>query len=145
MGKPDDAAATFKTGFNCAQSVFAAFGPELGLTREQCLKVACTFGGGMARSAKTCGAVTGAMMAIGLKFGQTRLDDQEAKKKAYKLAKDLMQQFIARNKSLECRDLLGCDISTDAGLKRAMDMEFHTKVCPKLVKDAAEIAEKLMS
>jgi hypothetical protein len=83
-------------------------------------------------------------MAIGLKFGQTRLDDPDAKKKTYKLAKDLMEQFVARNKSLECRDLLGCDISTDAGLKRAMEMSFHTSICPKFVKDATEIAEQLM-
>ena len=145
MGKPDDAVATFKAGFNCAQAVLAALGPDLGLTREQCLKAACAFGGGMARTARTCGAVTGAMMAIGLKHGQTRLDDPEARKNAYKLTRELMQQFVARNKSLECRDLLGCDIGTEAGLKQAMDMNFHKTVCPKFVKDASEIAEKLLA
>ena len=67
MSKVDDAVATFKTGFNCAQSVLAAFGPELGLSCEQCLRMACAFGGGIARQGRICGAVSGALMVIGLK------------------------------------------------------------------------------
>ena len=144
MSKADDAVAMFKTGFNCSQSVLAPFGPELGLERELCLRVACAFGGGMGRQGRTCGAVSGALMVIGLKHGQISLDDPEAKLRTYALAKKLMDAFVARNKSPDCRDLLGCDLSTEEGLKKAMAMNFHTEICPKFVKDSAEILEQIL-
>ena len=144
MAKSDDALALFKSGFNCSQAVLTAFGPSLGLDRDHCLRVAASFGGGMGRMGKTCGAVTGALMAIGLKHGAVRSDDTEAKKRTYALVNKFAEEFKARNKSLECKELLGCDLSTEAGLKQAMEKNYHNTVCPKFIKDATEILEELL-
>jgi len=144
MTKPDAAAECFKSGFNCSQAIVSTFGPALGLPRDRALKAAAAFGGGMGRMGKTCGAVTGAFMVIGLKHGMTRADDVEARKKTYKLVGEFVQEFNARNKTIECKELLGCDLSTDEGLKMAMKKDFHHPVCPKFIKDAAEILEKLL-
>jgi C_GCAxxG_C_C family probable redox protein len=107
MSRPDRAAEIFSQGFNCSQAVLAACGTDLGLSREQCLGVACAFGGGMARTGATCGAVTGAMMAIGLRHGKVKVDDAEGKERTYKAVHDFMDRFRSRHKSVECRDLLG--------------------------------------
>jgi len=144
MSRTDDAVSTFRTGYNCSSSILSAFGGDFGLSREQCLRIGCAFGGGIARQGGICGAVSGALMVLGLKHGQVNLQDADAKKKTYALAKKLMDAFAARNGSVNCRDLLGCDISTDEGLKKAMAMNFHTEICPRFVKDAAEILEGLL-
>jgi len=144
MSRIEQAVSTFKEGFNCSSTIFSTYGPSLGLAREQCMKTACAFGGGLARSGETCGAVTGALMVIGLKYGQTELKDMDARKKTYKLAHDFMAEFAKRNKALDCRDLLGVDIGTQEGFKKAIEMSFHTKVCPKFIQDAAEILEEIL-
>lgn len=69
--------SAFDEGFSCSQSVFSAFAPELGLDREMALRVATAFGGGMGHRGDTCGAVTGAFLAIGLKHGRVKAEDRE--------------------------------------------------------------------
>ena len=68
MDREKIALENFNQGLNCAQSVFCVFAQEGGLSREKALLVASCFGGGM-RCGEVCGAVTGALMAIGLNFG----------------------------------------------------------------------------
>ena len=89
----NNAELSFKNGFNCSQSVFSTFAPELGLDKETALKIADGFGAGMGYSAETCGAVTGAFMAIGLKYGRSKSDDDQAKEKINTLIKEFMHQF----------------------------------------------------
>ena len=98
----------------------------------------------MAQMAETCGAVTGAFMVIGLKYGKTEAEDDNAKKKTYGLVKEFCTKFKARNKSIICRELLGCDISTPEGMKYVKDNKLVDKVCPKYVRDAAEIIEEIL-
>lgn len=69
MNQSERAVACFKEGFSCSQAVFSTFAPQLGLECELALKVAGLFGGGMGRLGEVCGAVTGALMALGLKYG----------------------------------------------------------------------------
>jgi len=146
MNRIEQAVSTFKEGYNCSSTMLSTYGPSLGMPREQCMKAACAFGGGLARSGKTCGAVTGALMVIGLKYGQADLKDMDARMKTYKLAQDFMAEFAKRNNNtLDCRDLLGVDIGTEEGLKKAMEMNFHTMVCPKFIRDAAEILEHILA
>ena len=73
------AADLFSSGYNCAQAVFAAVAPELGLDRVAALRVATGFGGGMGRLQRSCGAVTGSVMLLGLRYGMRDGADQEAK------------------------------------------------------------------
>lgn len=134
----------FKSGFSCSQAVFSTYAEELGLDKNLALKVSGTFGGGMAGMAETCGAVTGAFMAIGLKYGKTKPEDEEAKRKAYALVKEFVKRFKTKNSSILCRELLGCDISTPDGMQEFKDKKYISTVCPKLVENAAEILEDIL-
>jgi len=145
MSIADTATACFDEGFNCSQSVFSAFAPQLGLDRVAALKVAGPFGGGMGRMGETCGAVTGALMVIGLKYGQTTSEDKAAKEKSYELVREFVKRFRARNRGcIACRELLGADISTPEGMQKLREKQAFTTMCPKFVRDAAEIVEELL-
>ena len=144
MGHGEEAVACFQGGFNCAQAVLSAFVPELGLARELALRVAGALGGGMARSGATCGAVTGALMAIGLKYGKCRPGDDAARERAYALAGEFLRRFQAGHGSTLCRELLGHDLSTPAGREAAQEAGLYETLCPQLVRDAAEIVEELL-
>jgi C_GCAxxG_C_C family probable redox protein len=145
MKKSDRATAVLKDGFNCAQSVFSTFAPGLGLEEGKAAKIASAFGGGMARKGDACGAVTGAFMVLGLKYGSSRPQDKEIKEKSYDIAGEFMRRFTERNGTVVCRDLLGCDISTHEGHERAKQQGLFDTVCTKLVKDSVEILEDMLS
>jgi len=143
MTKLDHALDLFSRQFNCAQAILGAYGPSEGLEEEHCLKIAAPFGGGIARLAETCGAVTGALMVLGLRYGAATTSDPAAKAEMYTRAQVFVQRFKTRNGSVLCRDLLGFDIGTPEGWKQAQDRQTHMTVCPKLVRDAAEILDEM--
>ena len=141
----DAAVAIFLEGNNCAQSVLAACGQPLGLARETAMQVAQAFGGGLGRTGNVCGAVSGALMAIGLKVWAKDGKDNAAKEQAYRLAQNLMAQFQAHHGAINCRDLIGFDLHTPEGYKKAAEAGVFRKVCPELVRDAARMVEELLS
>ena len=120
------------------------YGERSGLDRETALRVAGAFGAGMARTGETCGAVTGALMVIGLHHAKTRKGDDDSRERAYALAQELMDSFRERNGSLLCREILGVDVSTPEGIVKVRENDLFRKVCPKFVKDAAEILGLLL-
>ncbi len=144
MNRKESAVAAFKQGYSCSQAVLSAYAETLGLDRNTALRVAAGFGGGMGRLAETCGAVTGAIMVLGLRYGSTLADDKPAKEKTYQSVRDFISRFKACHGSVTCRELLGCDISTAEGFRQAMDQRLTTTFCPKLVESAAEILEGLL-
>jgi C_GCAxxG_C_C family probable redox protein len=144
MSQVKCAVSCFQEGFSCAQAVFSAYGPQYGLDRELALKVAGAFGGGMGHMGHVCGAVTGAFMVIGLKYGKTRPEDNETRDKAYSLVQEFAERFQGHNGSIVCRELLGCDISTPAALEMAREKGVFETLCPRLVQDAAEIIEEIL-
>jgi C_GCAxxG_C_C family probable redox protein len=135
------ALSRFAEGFNCSQAVFATYAQGVG--EETALAIASGFGGGMGRMAETCGAVTGAMMVLGLSFGGAT-PDREAKERVYAKIREFAERFKARNGSLVCRDLLSCDISTPEGYETAKEKSLLTTTCPNFVRDAAEILEEML-
>ena len=139
-----NAVAQFKSGFSCSQAVLAAFSDSLGLEEATALKISQPFGGGMAQMGLTCGAVTGAYMVMGLKYGRFKVDDDEARDKTYTCVKEFNQRFIARHGSLICSELLGCDFSTPEGRDKAVSQGLHDELCPRLVQSAAEILEEIL-
>jgi C_GCAxxG_C_C family probable redox protein len=144
LNKANLALARFEKGFSCSQSVFSAFAPTFGLDHEVALKVAGAFGGGMGRMGETCGAVTGALMVIGLKYGHTVAEDKRAKEQVYELASEFAARFRARNEGrIMCRELLGCAIDTPEGLYAAREKGLFKVLCPKYVGDAAALVEEL--
>ena len=141
MSRADQAVSDFNSGFNCAQAVFAAFAPEFGMDREKALQVAAAFGGGMARQGLTCGAVTGALMVLGLRHGMEMEGKNEAKEVTYDRTLRFMEEFRKRHGSIGCSGVLGCDISTPDGMKEATHKGLFKTVCPRAVRDAVEILE----
>jgi C_GCAxxG_C_C family probable redox protein len=137
MSRAQDAVQSFRQGFSCSQAVLAAISEPLGLDRE-------AFGGGMARMGLTCGAVTGAMLAIGLKHGRTRPEDEEAKEKTYRLVHDFLRRFQDRHGSIVCRELIGVDLSSPEGHKLGAERGVFENLCPRFVADAVEILEQIL-
>jgi C_GCAxxG_C_C family probable redox protein len=144
MNQIECAVSCFQEGFSCAQAVFSAYGPQNGLDRELALKVAGAFGGGMGHMGHVCGAVTGAFMVIGLKYGKTQPEDNESRDKTYSLVQEFTERFKSHHGSILCRELLGCDISTPAALEMAREKGLFETLCPRLVQDAAEIIEEIL-
>ncbi len=125
--------------FNCAQTVFSLFAPELGVDEKTALKISSGFGGGMA-CAETCGAVTGAYMVIGLKHGHsTSNPDDKAKTKL--LIKEFNNDFIKEHGTLICKNLTGFDISTPEGSAAANDANVFKTKCPAFIKTACNLLE----
>ena len=137
MNSIEDAVQIFESGYRCSQAVFAAFSQDFGLSKEQALKIGACFGSGM-RKGEVCGACTGALMALGLKFG-------ENKEKSDEVCNRFMDEFKKENGSYICRDLLECDISTPEGVKYARDNNLFTEFCPKMVESAAKITNEILS
>jgi len=142
--KSEEAVERFGNGFNCSQAVLGSYCEQFGLECEKAFKVATGFGGGM-RMGSTCGAVSGAFMVLGLKYGNTTAEDKKGKANTYKKVKEYAKRFKARNGSVTCRELLGCDISTPEGMKEAKDKNLFSSICPKIVQDAVEILEEMMA
>ena len=143
--KSEQAVRKFRKGFNCSQAVLSVYAEEFGLCRETALKIACGFGGGIGRMALTCGAVTGAFMVIGLKYGNIDTNEKEIKEKTYGLVREFARRFEKHNGSSICRELLGCDISEPEGLRSAKENGLFTSVCPGLVQDAVGILEEMLA
>jgi C_GCAxxG_C_C family probable redox protein len=140
----DTALVIFGQGFSCSQSVLAAFAPDLGMERADALRVSAALGGGIGRSGGTCGAVTGALMALGLKYGMTEADPA-AKERMYVLAQDFMGRFAAQHGTTTCRELMGCDPSTPEGRQAARERDTHHTVCVKLVQDACDLLDEMLT
>jgi C_GCAxxG_C_C family probable redox protein len=138
MSQSETAVARFEEGCSCAQAIFSTYAETLGIDRQTAMKVSAGFGGGMGRMARTCGAVTGAFMVLGLKHGG---EDADSRENAYRKVRQFASQFEARHGSLLCKELMGCDISTPEGMQAMKERGLRSAVCTGLVRDAAEILE----
>lgn len=134
----------FGKKFHCSQAVFAAFSEELGLTEEQALKIGACFGSGM-RKGEVCGACTGALMALGLKYGQANENDMDSRLKTNEVTDRFMDEFKKENGSFICKELLGCDLSTEKGIATALEKKLFTEFCPKMVESATKITEDILN
>jgi C_GCAxxG_C_C family probable redox protein len=141
MKRSEHAAEQFRAGLNCSQAVFGEFAEEYGIDAESAMRIACGFGGGMGRMGHTCGAITGAFMAIGLMSRNPNPCDPIAKARTYGLVQSFAQEWESRNQTMSCRDLLGCDISTPEGFEQAKKLGLLEDKCPKYVRDAVEILD----
>jgi len=144
MSRVEVADSCFKDGFSCSQAVFSTYGTQFGLNRETVLKIAGAFGGGMGHMGETCGAVTGAFMVIGLRYGRTIAGDRQSQDKTDSLVNEFVNRFKSRNTSIVCKELLGCDLSTPEGTSMAKEKNLFATICPGFVRDAAEIIEQIL-
>lgn len=143
MKRNERAKELFAAGCHCSQSTLCVFCEELGLPFEDALRISCGFGGGM-RHGEVCGVVTGAIMAIGLKYGPKAIDDVERKVKTDGFTVEFNKRFIKKNDTLLCRELLHCDLSVPEGKQYFSDNNLKVKLCYKFIDDGVEILEDIL-
>lgn len=142
--KVDEAASYFMRNCNCCQSIILTYGPQFGLPKEVGFRLGTGFVGGPARHGEVCGAVSGAIMVIGLAHGMIDESDIKASGKTYELVNQFIKRFLKKNCFIKCRELLGCDIGTPEGMAFAKDQGLFETLCSNFVHDAAEILEQLI-
>jgi len=137
----EQAVALFTGGMACSQAILATYGPLFGFDRDEAIRIARGFGGGMGRLSETCGAVTGAFMAISLKFDGT---DKQTKEDNYAMMQEFARRFKSKHHSLNCTQLLDCDLGKpedQAKFRELGRMESH---CICYVREAAQHLEELL-
>lgn len=133
----------FLKGIDCSQVVTGAFAEELGIDQKLLRKVSACFGGGM-QCGETCGAVTGALMVLGIKYGHSEENDGEQKEKMAKKTAEFKRLFSERYGSCICRDLLGHDISEKKGMEAVVEENLLFQFCPRVVEDTVNILEEIL-
>ena len=141
--KEENAIRSFKSGLNCAQAVLTAFADDLEFDPEFASGIASGFGAGMGRLQKTCGAVTGAFMALGIYNSKKYADNKSVKENAYMMIQSFSVEFTSKHGALDCRALLNCDLRTEEGQKYASENNLYETVCEKCVGDAVGIVKSL--
>ena len=143
--RSEKAEALFKSGYNCSQSVFAAYADIFGIDTETALKISCGLGGGCGRQRELCGAVSGAVLAIGMKYGTTDGADTDGKKLCYEKVREFSDIFRETNPSIVCRELLGLSQKEDSATpEKRTDAYYKKRPCAQIVKDSAEALEKII-
>ncbi len=141
--KRDKAVEYFAANLCCTQSVLAAFSEICGISEEQAFRLGACFGGGM-RKGEVCGACTGALMVLGLLYGQKHMGDKQEREFSNRMGELMMNRFKEANGSCICKDLLGHDISTPEGMQKARNEGLFTDLCPKLVASAVDLLEEII-
>ncbi|MCL2298101.1 MAG: C-GCAxxG-C-C family protein [Proteobacteria bacterium] len=131
--KTKKAAAFFAEGFYCSQAILGAFCETYGMERETAFRISCGLNSG-ARCAELCGAVSGAVLVIGLKYGDSK-DACNLKTEAF------IKSFQEKNGDVVCRAILGCDIFTLDGREKAVKEKLYGTTCVNMVISAAQILE----
>lgn len=145
MNRTDLAIESFKSGFSCSQAVLAAYCEDYGLDKKLALKMACSLGGGMANLGEACGAVTGALLVLGLKYGQSDEEDKHSKAINFLAIKDFATRFRKLNGSISCKELIEYDISDEKQLIAARQTDVFQTKCAGYVKDAVQLLEEIIS
>lgn len=142
MSLADRAEALFTEGYNCAQAVFGAAAPSLGVDLETAMKLAAPMGGGMGRMREVCGACSGMFMAIGLAKGYSTPEKGDVKAEHYALVRKMAEEFKAVKGSIVCREILGKGAEVGGRPEARTDKYYATRPCVLCVRTAAEILEK---
>ena len=143
MNRTEQAVHYFEQGYLCSQSILATFAPQSGFDQETAFRIAAGFGAGMGRMGEVCGALTGAFMVIGLRFGHTSGEDMVNKDLTYQHVQMVADQFRNRHGTILCRELIGCDLNTPEG-QEAFKVVQASGGCGKYVAMAARTAVELL-
>jgi C_GCAxxG_C_C family probable redox protein len=133
----------FYSGYNCAQSVFAAFHEEMGLSEDTALKLMVSMGGGVGGLREICGAFTGAAMALNMIQNDIKTTDPDYKKRIYALVQEKAEAFKAQYGTLICRELLELNDITPSPAPAVRDAKYYeVRPCGKYVEYAAGLVEE---
>lgn len=135
----------FLKGYNCSQSVIGAFCEDLGLDFKTAMLISSSFGGGMGGLRETCGALSGAFMVIGLKYGYTTPDNPNEKAELYKKVRIVAEAFKKKYNTMLCRELLEARnliVKTEPSIRT--EKYYKERPCAVFVESAAEILEEIL-
>ena len=120
-----------------------AFREEGHLPEETALKIACGLGAGMGRKGEVCGAVTGGILVLGMRYGKVCKDDRSAQERTYIETRKLMDKFSEKHGTVICRKLLnGCDLMTEDGQKYFKENDLLNKLCVPCVQTIVMVLEE---
>jgi C_GCAxxG_C_C family probable redox protein len=145
--KTERAKQLHEQGYGCAQAVLTAFASDFGLDESLSLKLATGFGSGMGRMCEVCGALTGAFMVIGLKYGKEKSDGTRygtETETTYRLVADLAGRFQEKNGSIYCRKLIGYNLMDPAERAKVVELGLFKTTCRKCILDAVELLEEML-
>jgi C_GCAxxG_C_C family probable redox protein len=133
----------FKEGFACSQICLSEMSDEIGLDREDAKKISALLGGG-AWSGEMCGAVSGCLMALGMRYGNSKANDLKTRDHGMEITTKFKERFEAEYGSIVCRKILGYDISKPEDMKMIQEKKLFETKCSKLVCRAIEITQELL-
>lgn len=142
-GRVEYAVRRFKSSMNCSQAVLETFAPAIGISVEMARKISAPFAGGMAIGAE-CGAVTGALMVIGMRYGKTTDRDMKADEQTFAKSTEFFTEFQARHGHMVCSRPLETDTGTAEGLEKAKLQGHFTHRCPHFVASSVKILEDIL-
>ncbi len=145
MDRAEIAVKTMGSGFNCAQSMIKAYASELQVDEDAVVRMASPFGGGLGRNGYVCGAVSGAAMVIGARFGNADAADTAARDRAYAAVSKLMEKFQEEHRTLLCRELISYDINTSEGYLRAREAGVFQNRCPLFLRSVGKILDEILA
>jgi C_GCAxxG_C_C family probable redox protein len=140
----EQAVNMFTDGYSCAQSLLGIYGPLLGVDREAALRLASPLAGGISRTDGPCGAATGALLVLGLKYGHVDPDDEAGSDRIRNVTQDFLRRYRQLAGSTGCTDILGVNLSVPEDLERAESEELYEVACPGAVRTAARLLEELL-
>ena len=142
----DKAKELFEQGYNCAQAVLVAFEDVTGLDRETAAKLSSSFGGGMGRMREVCGAVSGALMVLGIAKGYSDPEATYEKSAHYKLIQEFARRYKEENGSIICRELLaGVPVKEGSAPEERTETYYKKRPCAELVRFAAKTVDDLLN
>jgi len=141
--RPERAVACLDAGFSCAQAICQVCGPEFGLSRDTASRIAAGLGAGMARTDDICGAVSGAVLVLGLAYGGNLEDAVPARERTYAAVQKFIAAFTAAQGSVSCTGLLGYNLGDLDEFAAARQAGIVRRVCPAMVRAASELLEEM--
>jgi C_GCAxxG_C_C family probable redox protein len=147
MEKREKAALYHENGYGCAQAVLATYADDFGLEEGLALRLATGFGSGMGRMCEVCGALAGAFMVIGMKYGKAKTDGTRygtETETTYRLVSQLANQFKERNGTIYCRDLIGHNLMDPDERAKVIELGLFTTTCRKCILDAVDLLEETL-
>ncbi|HJX22906.1 MAG TPA: C-GCAxxG-C-C family protein [Candidatus Bathyarchaeia archaeon] len=140
----EDAKLRFREGFVCSESVLMTFSESFQMKSEIIPRIASGFGGGIGRKGSICGALAGAIMSLGLKYGRNKSDETDALDVCQEKSSECYERFEKEMGSVNCRDLIQCDISTVEGRKKWREQGLRENKCTKYIENSMKILLSLI-
>lgn len=132
----EEAAKLFKEKYNCCQAILLPYSKLFNIDKETALKMASGFGGGIARTGEVCGAINGAVIVLGLKYGFSDNKDIDKKEKVNEIIREFIKKFKQSHKNIYCRNLLTEDEETTH--------KMHSEKCLTIIEEICDLLDEYL-